>query len=122
MCKSVPHKDKICVWTFPEGSQPVVRVGVEDGKILCNDLLKIAARALDIFECNSHFFGLFRGIEKPTKKYGLDEYIYLPCKDIISIQRWSFDINRERIQLCTDAGAMHLLCIQCNCIFYRFFA
>lgn len=110
--KSVPHKGKICVWTFPEGSQPAVRVEVDNGKILCADLLKIVVRALEIYECNMHCFALLRGIEKPTRKYGLDEYIYLPCNDIISIQRWSFDIKREKTRLGTDAGALHLLYLQ----------
>ena len=110
--KPVPVKDKLCVWTFPEGSEPAVRVFVEGGRILCEDLLRIVTRALGVFECNMHFFGLFRGIERPTKKYGLNEYIYLPCRDIISYQRWSFDIPREKNQLCTDIGAMHLLCVQ----------
>ena len=39
--------------------------------------------------------------------------IYLPCRYIISIQKWSFDIPREQKFLKTDAGAMRLICLQC---------
>lgn len=112
--KSVPAKRHICVWTYPEGSTPAVRVLVEEGKIRGEHLLRIAAKTLNIFECNLQFFGLFKGIERPTKKYGNNEMIYLPCKDIISIQRWSFDVPREKKLLKTDAGALHVLAVQCK--------
>lgn len=111
--KPVPRKDKICVWTFPEGTQPAVRVQVEGGKIKAEDLLEIAGKTLEINANSLPFFGLFRGIENPTKKYGNNEMIYLPCRYVISIQRWSFDVPREQKYLKTDAGAMRLLCVQC---------
>lgn len=111
--KPVPRKDKICVWTFPEGTQPAVRVQVEGGKIKAEDLLEIAGKTLEINANSLPFFGLFRGIENPTKKYGNNEMIYLPCRYVISIQRWSFEIPREQKYLKTDAGAMRLLCVQC---------
>lgn len=112
--KSVPAKRHICVWIFPEGSSPAVRVLVEDGKIRGENLLRIAAETLKIYECNLQFFGLFKGIERPTKKYGNNEMIYLPCKDIISMQRWSFDIPREKKFFKTDAGALHVLAVKCK--------
>ena len=111
--KSVPRKNKICVWTYPEGSQPAVRVQVDKGKILAEDLLAIVGKTLEIHESSLQFFALFRGIEHPTKKYGNNEMLYLPCGDVISIQRWSFDLEREKKLLKTDAGALRLLCIQC---------
>ena len=111
--KPIPRRDKICVWTFPEGSQPAVRVHVEGGRIRADDLLKVVGDTLEINEKNLQFFGLFRGIETPTRKYGSNEIIYLPCRDVISIQRWSFDIKKEQRYLKTDAGAMRLLSIQC---------
>jgi hypothetical protein len=112
--KSVPAKQHICVWTFPEGSTPAVRVLVEEGKIRADNLIRIAAKTLGIFECNIQFFSLFKGIEHPIRKYGNNEMIYLPCKDIISIQRWSFDVPREKKLLKTDAGANRLFALQCK--------
>ena len=111
--KPVPRKDKISVWTLPEGSQPAVRVQVDGGRILAEDLLQIVGRTLEIRASSLQLFGLFRGIENPTKKYGNNEMIYLPCRYVISIQKWSFDIAREQKLLKTDAGAMRLICIQC---------
>ncbi|CAH3045428.1 unnamed protein product [Pocillopora meandrina] len=111
--KPIPRKDKICVWTFPEGTQPAVRVEVDGGKIKAEDLLEIAGKTLGINANSLQFFGLFRGIENPTKKYGNNEFIYLPCRYVISIQKWSFDVPREQKHLKTDAGAMHLICLQC---------
>lgn len=111
--KPVPRKDKICVWTFPEGTQPAVRVQVDGGRIRAEDLLEIVGKTLEIRVSSLPFFGLFRGIENPTKKYGNNEIIYLPCRYVISIQKWSFDVPREQKFLKTDAGAMRLICIQC---------
>lgn len=111
--KPIPRKDKICVWTFPEGTQPAVRVEVDGGKIKAEDLLEITGKTLGINANSLQFFGLFRGIENPTKKYGNNEFIYLPCRYVISIQKWSFDVPREQKHLKTDAGAMHLICLQC---------
>ncbi|KAK3696736.1 hypothetical protein QZH41_013091, partial [Actinostola sp. cb2023] len=54
------------------------------------------------------------GIRHPLKKYGNNEVIYLPCKDILSIQRWSFDIPREKKLLRTDAGANRVYALQCK--------
>ncbi|XP_032223032.2 uncharacterized protein LOC116604582 [Nematostella vectensis] len=112
--KPVPAKNRICVWTFPEGSTPAVRVSVDDRKIRADDLLHISGNALGVLECNLQFFGLFKGIEHPIRKYGNNEMIYLPCNDIISFQRWSFDITREKKLLKTDAGALHVLAVQCK--------
>lgn len=112
--KSVPAKRHICVWTFPEGSTPAVRVLVEEGKIKADNLIRIAAKTLGIFESNLQFFGLFKGIERPLRKYGNNEMIYLPCKDIISIQKWSFDVAREKKLIKTDAGANRLFALQCK--------
>lgn len=111
--KPVPRKDKICVWTLPEGSQPAVRVQVESGKIRAEDLLEIVGKTLEIHISNLQFFGLFRGIENPTKKYGNNELIFLPCRSVISFQKWSFDIPREQKYLKTDAGAMRLISVHC---------
>lgn len=111
--KPVPRKDKICVWTLPEGTQPAVRVHVDGGRIRAEDLLEIAGKALEIGANSLQFFGLFRGIENPTKKYGNNEIIYLPCRHVISIQKWSIDVPREQKYLKTDAGAMRLICLQC---------
>lgn len=111
--KPVPRKDKISVWTLPEESQPAVRVQVDGGRILAEDLLQIVGRTLEIRASSLQLFGLFRGIENPTKKYGNNEMIYLPCRYVISIQKWSFDIAKEQKLLKTDAGAMRLICIQC---------
>lgn len=111
--KPVPRKDKICVWTLPEGTQPAIRVQVDGGRIRAEDLLEIVGKTLEIRASSLQFFGLFRGLETPTKKYGNDEIIYLPCRYVISIQKWSFDVPREQKCLKTDAGAMRLLSIQC---------
>ena len=111
--KPAPRNDRICVWTMPEGSVPAVRVAVDRGKILAGDLLAIVAETLEIHNSSREFFALFRDIEYPTKKYGHDEMLYLPCRDIISIQRWSFDLTREKKVLTTDAGAHRLLWLQC---------
>ncbi|XP_029188018.2 uncharacterized protein LOC114955353 [Acropora millepora] len=111
--KPVPRKDKLCVWTLPEGSQPAIRVQVEAGKICTQDLLEIVGKTLEIHASNLQFFGLFRGIENPTKKYGNNEMIYLPCRSVISFQKWSIDIPREQKYLKTDAGALRLIAIHC---------
>ena len=65
--KPVPMKDKICVWTFPEGTQPVVRVQVDGGKIRAEDLLQIVGKTLGIRESSLPFFGLFETLKTPRK-------------------------------------------------------
>ena len=112
--KSTPHPDrrKICVWTLPEGSPPAVRVAVDKGSIIAEVLLEIACDALEIQKQSRSFFGLFKGIDPPLKKYGTSEVIYLPCRSVISILKWSFDPVLEARYITTDVGALRLIAMQ----------
>ena len=107
-----PTTKAICVWTLPSGSKPVVRVEVEDAKIVTSKLYEIVCDTLQIFGRSRRFFGLFRGVSFPTKKYGNDETIYLPCKVSVSIQNWSFDVKSETRVIRTDTEAYRLLGLQ----------
>lgn len=107
-----PTTKAVCVWTLPSGSKPVVRVEVEDAKIITSRLFDIVCDTLQIFGRSRRFFGLFRGVSFPTKKYGNDETIYLPCKVPVSIQKWSFDVKSEIRVIRTDPEAYRLLGLQ----------
>ena len=105
-------KRKIEVWTFPEGSAPAVRVEVPSGKILASKLLWIVFDTLGIKESSRAFFGLFKGLEPAVKKFGDDEVIYVPCKSVISLQKWSFDPVLEAKATSTDVESIRLLALQ----------
>eukprot|EP00794_Sanderia_malayensis_P007179 gene7179-7985_t len=110
----VPDRRKICVWTLPEGSPPAVRVEVTTGKITTKALIGVVFKTLDICESSRKFFGLFRGLDPPQKVYGDDEIIYLPCKSVISLQKWSFDPVEEAKAIKTDIASIRLLALQIN--------
>ena len=105
-------KQKICVWTLPLGSPPAVRVEVTDGTIIASRLLEIVCDTLGIHRNSRPFFGLFKGIDPPIKKYGEEEVIYTPCQSVISVLKWSFDPIEEARALKTDTVSIRLLALQ----------
>ncbi len=72
----VPDRRKICVWTLPEGSPPAVRVEVTTGKIVTSRLIRIVFDTLRIQESSRTFFGLFRGLDPPQKRYSMSNWLY----------------------------------------------
>ena len=109
---NVPNKRKIAVWTLPQGSSPAVRVEVSGGRIIANRLLEITFDTLGIQGRSRPFFGLFKDLDPPTKKFGDDEIIYVPCKSVISLQKWSFDPIDEAKAIKTDVASIRLLALQ----------
>ena len=107
-----PSKKAICLWVLPRGSMPIIRVEVDTCLINADNLFKIGCDTLGLCVKSRNFFGLFKGLLYPTKKYGSEEIIYVPCKHIISIQKWSFDIAAEVKIIKSDQAAFQLLASQ----------
>ena len=106
------NKRKICVWTLPQGSPPAVRVEVTLGKITASRLLEIVCDTLGIQRNSRPFFGIFKGLDPPIKKFGEEEVIYTPCQSVISILKWSFDPVEEARAIKTDMASIRLLALQ----------
>ena len=105
-------KRKICVWTLPQGSSPAVRVEVAHGRIAASRLMQIVFDTLGVQERSRPFFGLFKGLDPPVKKFGEEEVIYTPCQSIISLLKWSFDPLEEARAIKTDVASIRLLALQ----------
>lgn len=105
-------KRRISVWTLPQGSQPAVRVEVSQLSITASRLLRTVFDTLGIHEQSRPFFGLFKGLDPPTKKFGDEEIIHTPCRSVISIQKWSFDPVEEARAIKTDTASIRLLALQ----------
>ena len=105
-------KKVVCVWTLPVGTKPVVRVEIDGNHIKAQNLFEIGCNALGLCVKSRPFFALFRGTLNPTKKYGTEENIYIPCKAALTIQRWSFDVVAESAAIKTDPIAFRLIAMQ----------
>lgn len=102
----------VSVWTFPTGSDSAVQVHHNHHKILARDLLNIVTEALGIRESNVRLFALFEGLANPVKKLGENEEIHLPYQDVLSIQKWCFDVEEEKKAVKSDMGTLKLLRLQ----------
>ena len=60
------------------------------------------------------FFGLFKGLDPQIRKIGDDETIYVPCRYVISVRKWSFDPVREAKAIRTDVPSLRLLALEIN--------
>ena len=107
-------KRKICVWTLPQGSPPAVRVETTAGRIVASRLLEVTCETLGIHKNSRSFFGLFKGLDPPIKKFGEEEVIYTPCQNMISVLKWSFDPIAEARAIKTDMASIRLLALQVN--------
>ena len=108
----IPDRKKLCVWLLPNGSPPAVRVAAYDYKMPCSVVFNTACKAIGLQERSKPFFALFKGLDPVTKKYGTEENVYLPCKFLVSIQKWCFDIVAEARVIKTDAVAFRMIAHQ----------
>ena len=110
------NKRLASVYVLPPGSKPIVRVECPEQSIEAQRLFKLCCDTIQLYESSRRFFGLFRGLLHPVKKYGDSELIMLPVKTYpISIQKWSFDITQECRLIKTDPIAIRLLALQYKC-------
>eukprot|EP00111_Clytia_hemisphaerica_P002781 TCONS_00007823-protein len=110
------NKRLVSVYVLPPGSKPIVRVECPEQSIEAQRLFKLCCDTIQLYESSRRFFGLFRGLLHPVKKYGDSELIMLPVKTYpISIQKWSFDIIQECRLIKTDPIAIRLLALQYKC-------
>ena len=109
-----PSKIKVSIYTLPQGSPPAVRVEVTTGKIISSRLLKVFFDTVGLQERSRPFFGLFKGLDPPIRKIGDDETIYVPCRYVISVRKWSFDPVREAKAIRTDVPSLRLLALEIN--------
>ena len=107
-----PSRRFVSLWILPPGSKPMVRVEVGTCLIKADKLFHIGCDTLGLCPKSRSFFGLFKCLLFPSKKYGTEEIIYLPCKHTLSIQKWSFDIVAETRVIKTDQAAFRLLALQ----------
>jgi hypothetical protein len=101
---------EVCVWSFAPG--PLQRLNVQhyEDKILVKALLTAVAQALGIQKDNIQFFAIFEGsLLNPLRKLDENYELHLPCQKSLSIQKWSFDMEKEKISLKSDMAALKLL-------------
>ena len=101
---------EVCVQSFAPGPLQKLNVQHYQDKILIKDLLTAVAQALGINEDNVQFFSIFEGLPlNPLRKFEENYELHLPCQKSLSIQKWSFDVEKEKKSLKSDMAAIKLL-------------
>ena len=101
---------EVCVCSF--APWPLQKLNVQNyhDKILIKDLLTAVAEALGISRDNTQFFAIFEGsLLNPLKKFHENDELHLPFEKPLSIQKWSFDVEKEKKNLKFDTAALKLL-------------
>lgn len=108
---------EVSVWSFaPEPLRRRLKVQHYQDTILVKNLLTAVAQALCINKDSIQFFAIFEGLLLcPLRKLGENYMLRLPCHKSLSIQKWSFDVEKEKISLKSDMAALKLLRCQVLC-------
>ena len=104
---------EVFVCSFAPGPLQKLNVQHYQDKILIKDLLTAVAQALGINKDNIHFFAIFEGsLLNPLRKFNENDELHLPFQKPLSIQKWSFDMEKEKKNLKSDTAALKLLRFQ----------
>lgn len=106
------QQNEVCVWSFSTGSleKAAVKVRNYKDKILVKDLLTAVARELRIHQDNTELFAIFEGpLLNPFRKLEGNNELHLSYQKTLSIQKWSFDVEKERRAVKSDEAALKLL-------------
>lgn len=106
----------VCVWSF--APEPLRRLNVQhyQDTILVKNLRTAVAQALCINKSSIQFFAIFEGpLLCPLRKLDENSMLHLPCHESLSIQKWSFDVEKEKNSLNSDMVALKMLRCQVLC-------
>lgn len=104
---------EVSVWSF--APEPLQRLNVQhyQNTILVKNLLTAVAQVLCINKDSIQFFAIFEGpLLCPLRKLGENYMLRLPCQKSLSIQKWSFDVEKEKNSLNSDMVALKMLRFQ----------
>ena len=108
---------EVCVWSFGPGAlKQKLNVQHYQDKILVKDLLTAVSQSLGVDDDNVQFFAIFEGsLLNPLRKLDENYELHLPSEKSLSIQKWSFDLQKEKRALKSDMAALKLF--RCQVLF-----
>nr|XP_054769715.1 uncharacterized protein LOC129277583 [Lytechinus pictus] len=84
---------------------------VRGDTVSADQLLKKVAKALDMKMVGMKNFGIFEGLHTPIKKFKCSDKVKTSSKGL-SLQKWCFDLRKEKKEIVKDPVALYLTCLQ----------